>query len=142
MLKKPASMDECVYYTLRDIGKGEITVWVFRQLCPKCKKSLMGKPTDKGKVKVRAKEYICPSCGYTVEKEEYEETLTANAEYTCPECGARGEAQIPFKRKSVEGTKALRFVCTKCGAKMDVTQKMKEKKKKGAAAEPEVDEDV
>ena len=141
MLKKPNSMDECVYYTLRDIGNGEITVWVFKQLCPKCKKAMMGKPAEGGKVKIRAKEYVCPACNYTVEKEKYEETLTANAEYTCPECRFKGEAQVPFKRKSVEGTKAIRFVCGKCGAKIDVTQKMKEKKKKGAKTDDDAPED-
>jgi predicted RNA-binding Zn-ribbon protein involved in translation (DUF1610 family) len=135
MLKKPNNMNELVYYTSRDIGKGEIFVWVFKQPCPKCKKALMGKPAEGGKVKIRAKEYVCPACNYTAEKEAYEETLTASAEYTCPECGFKGEAEIPYKRKAVEGTKALRFVCSKCGAKIDVTQKMKEKKKKGAAAE-------
>ncbi len=141
MLKKPNTMDECVYYTLRDIGKGEITVWVFKQPCPKCKKALMGKPAEGGKVKIRAKEYVCPACNYTAEKEEYEETLTASAEYTCPECSFKGEAQIPFKRKSVEGTKALRFVCSKCGAKIDVTQKLKEKKKKVSKADEEAPEE-
>jgi predicted RNA-binding Zn-ribbon protein involved in translation (DUF1610 family) len=139
MLKKPNSMDECAYFTSRDIGNGEITVWVSRQMCPKCKKAMMGKPVDKGKIKVRASEYVCPACNYTVEKEEYEDTLTASAEYTCPECKFKGEAEIPFKRKSVEGTKALRFTCGKCGAKIDVTQKMKEKKKKKAAVKEEVD---
>jgi predicted RNA-binding Zn-ribbon protein involved in translation (DUF1610 family) len=144
MLKKPNNMNELVYYTSRDIGKGEIFVWVFKQLCPKCKKAMMGKPTEGGKVKIRAKEYVCPACNYTAEKEAYEETLTASAEYTCPECSFKGEAQIPYKRKAVEGTKALRFVCGKCGAKIDVTQKMKEKKgKKGAAADDDVpDEDL
>jgi predicted RNA-binding Zn-ribbon protein involved in translation (DUF1610 family) len=137
MLKKPTSMDEVAYYTSRDLGNGEITVWVFRQLCPKCKQAQMGKPVDKGKIKIRASEYVCPACNYTVEKEAYEDTLTASAEYTCPECGAKGEAEIPFKRKSVEGTKALRFTCSKCGAKLDVTQKMKEKKKKKGAAKAE-----
>ena len=62
-LKRPESMDECVYYTLRDIGEGEATVWVFKQSCPKCGKGIMGKPKGKeGKVKIRAKEYVCPEC--------------------------------------------------------------------------------
>ena len=133
MLKKPQSMAECVYYTFRDIDNGYITVWVFKQLCPKCKKAMMGKPVENGKIKIRAKEYVCPACNYTAEKEAYEGTLTASAEYTCPECHFNGDAQIPYQRKSVEGTKALRFSCSKCGAKMDVTQKLKEKKKKGSA---------
>ena len=137
MLKKPKSMEELVYYTFRDIDNGYITVWVFKQLCPKCKKAMMGKPVENGKIKIRAKEYVCPACSYTAEKEEYEGTLTASAEYTCPECHFKGEAETPFKRKNIEGTKALRFICSKCGAKMDVTHKLKEKKKKGAAAPDE-----
>jgi uncharacterized CHY-type Zn-finger protein len=137
MLKKPESMDECVYYTSRDIFNGDITVWVLKGKCPKCAKGTMEKPRgDNGKIKIRATEYICPACKYTVAKEEYEDTLTASAEFTCPGCRSRGEGQIPFKRKSIQGVKTLRFVCGKCKANLDVTQKMKEpKKKKGAAAE-------
>lgn len=138
MLKKPSSMDECVYYTSRDIFNGDITVWVFKEKCPKCGKGMMEKPRDdKGKIKIRANEYVCPACKYTVSKEEYEDTLTASAEYTCPGCRSRGEGQIPFKRKNIQGVKTLRFVCTKCGANMDVTQKMKEPKKKKTSAEDE-----
>jgi predicted RNA-binding Zn-ribbon protein involved in translation (DUF1610 family) len=130
-LKKPESMEELVYYTCRDIGAGEATVWVFRENCQKCKKALMGKPKDKkGKVLTRAKEYVCPECGYTVEKQEYENSLIANIEYVCPNCKFRGELQAPFKRKNIEGVQTLRFQCQKCKANIDVTKKMKEKSKK------------
>ncbi len=130
MLKKPESMDECVYFTQRDIGKGEATVWVQRQKCPKCGKALMGKPRDsRGKVKTRAGEYVCPSCKYAVEKQAYEDSLTASAEYKCPSCGSEGEAQIPFKRKNIEGIPTLRFQCSKCKNNIDITKKMKEKGK-------------
>ena len=131
-LKKPESADECVYFTQRslDQGKGSAMVWVFKQACPKCKKAIMGKPRDKkGKVLIRAKEYVCPSCGYTVEKQAYEDSLTANAEYKCPACGSSGEAQVPYKRKNIEGIPTLRFQCAKCKVNIDVTKKMKEKKK-------------
>ncbi len=142
MLRKPESMDECVYYTSRDIDNGDITVWVFRGKCPQCGKGTMEKPRGAdGKIKIRAKEYICPVCKYTAEKEEYEETLTASAEYTCPGCRSIGEAEIPFKRKSIMGVKTLRFVCEKCKANMDVTQKMKEPKKKKAAIDEDLGED-
>lgn len=128
-MKKPESMDEVIYYTSRDIGEGEATVWVSKQPCPKCGKALMGKPRgDKGKVKIRAKEYVCSTCGHTVEKKEYEETLTACAEYTCPECKHKGEGEVPYKRKSVKGVKTLRFTCGKCNAYIDVTKKMKKPK--------------
>ncbi len=137
-LKQPESMDECVYFTNRSLenGKGSVKVWVFKQTCPKCRKAIMGKPRDsKGKVRTRADEYVCSSCGYSVEKKAYEESLTANAEYTCQACGSSGEAQIQFKRKNIEGIPTLRFQCVKCKANIDVTKKMKEKKGKGSEAE-------
>ncbi|HLD97197.1 MAG TPA: hypothetical protein VI934_02540 [Candidatus Nanoarchaeia archaeon] len=137
-LKQPESMDECVYFTQRSLegGKGSVKVWVFRQTCPKCRKAVMGKPRgSNGKVKTRAEEYACPSCGNVVEKQAYEDSLTANAEYQCPACGSSGEAQVPFKRKNIEGIPTLRFQCGKCKANIDVTKKLKEKKRKGSSAD-------
>jgi len=129
-LKQPQSMDECVYFTNRTFEKGKAKVWVFRKKCPKCG-TPMGKPTDaKGKVKTRATEYICPKCSYQEEKSEYEDSLTANCAYTCPSCGSEGEAQVPFKRKNIDGVQTLRFECSNCKAPIDITKKMKEKKKK------------
>ncbi|MDP2749254.1 MAG: hypothetical protein Q8O89_00295 [Nanoarchaeota archaeon] len=128
-LKFPESADECVYFTRRAIGTGHATVWVYREKCPKCKKSLMGKPRgDDGSIKIRAKEYVCPDCNNTIEKKEYEESLTANIQYTCPSCGNTGEKQVPYKRKKVKGIEMLQFTCDKCNAKIDVTKKMKAKK--------------
>ncbi len=125
-------MDELVYFTNRAMDGGKVRAWVFKELCPRCRKALMGKPTDKkGKVLMRAKEYKCPSCGYTVEKKAYEDTLTANVEYTCPHCKHPGEIQIPFKRKKVQGVDSLRFNCQKCGRPIDITKKMKAIGKKG-----------
>ncbi|MEM3370248.1 MAG: hypothetical protein QXW00_04285 [Candidatus Woesearchaeota archaeon] len=129
-LKQPQSMEELVYYTDRQIGTGSVRCWVFREKCPKCGKSLMGKPRDNsGKVMIRAKEYVCQSCGFKMEKNAYEDTLTANIEYTCPSCGYKGEIQVPFKRKNVNGVQTLRFKCQKCNATIDITKKMKEIKK-------------
>lgn len=133
-LKQPTSVDECVYFTRR--SKPQVVAWVFRESCPKCKKALMGKPRGAdGKVKIRAKEYVCPACGNTAEKQAYEDTLTANITYTCPKCAHAGEIQIPFKRKKVklfdeeEGKEvtadALQFQCAKCKEKLNVTKKMK-----------------
>lgn len=126
-LKQPESMDELVYFTKRQIGDGRAKAWVFKELCDKCGKAMMGKPVDAktGKVKVRAKEYVCPECGNTVEKKEYEEGLMANVDYVCPACKYEGEIQIPFKRKKVKGTDALVFKCEKCGEKIAITKKMK-----------------
>lgn len=136
-LKFPENMDECVYFTRREEGKGKSVVWVFREKCPKCKEGLMGKPRDPktGKPKIRAKEYICPKCGYTIGKKEYEDTLIANIQYTCPECLHSGETQVAFKRKKVQkfdvekGKKvaidALVYNCENCKTKLLVTRKMK-----------------
>ncbi len=131
-LRKPESMDECVYFTQRTIGEdGFAMVWAFKKNCPKCSKAVMGKPKDKkGKVLMRAKEYVCPSCNYTAEKKEYEESLTASIEYTCPACKFSGEKEAPFKRKKIEGIETLRFQCDKCKANIDVTKKMRDKKAK------------
>ena len=75
-LQQPKSMDECIYFTNRTLDKGKIKAWVFKGKCPKCGKGLIGKPKDPktGKPKIRATEYVCPECGYTVEKQKYEDT--------------------------------------------------------------------
>ena len=131
--KKPesdADIEKLIYYTQRKIGDyGHAVTWVYRQKCPKCGKGLMGKPRDEktGKPKIRAKEYVCPDCGHSVEKKEYEESLTANIEYICPKCKNQGKIQIPYKRKKVQGMDALKFSCEKCGETILITKKMKEK---------------
>lgn len=132
MVKEPEDMEELVYFTRRAIGNGRIMAWVYKQPCPKCGKGLMSKPKDEktGKPKIRATEYVCEHCNNTAEKKEYEETLQAEATYKCPHCGKEGESTIPFKRKAVDGTQALRFECQHCNGKIDVTKKMKEKKSK------------
>ena len=128
-LQLPESMDELVYWTSRAIGNGYAKMWVKKQDCPKCGKAKMGKPVGKqGKVKIRAKEYVCTECGHTVEKNEHEETLTAEIIYTCPECGKKGEHSGLFKRKKVKGVLLYRFQCSHCGVDIDVTKKMKAKK--------------
>ncbi|MFH1174559.1 MAG: hypothetical protein V1725_05455 [archaeon] len=131
----PKSVDECVYFTNRFMGNGLTKCWVFKQDCPKCKKAKMSKPIVAGKVAIRAKEYVCPACKYTVDKSAYEETLLACISYTCPACNATGEMEVPFKRKSINGVKTLRVFCRKCNAPIDITKKMKEMKdkKKGKA---------
>lgn len=137
-LKEPESMDECVYFTNRLLdNEGYIKTWVFRELCPKCQKSLMGKPRDKktGKAKIRANEYQCPSCKYQEEKGEYEDKLTANIKYKCPFCENEDETQVSFKREKVrrfneekqkkETVDALIFDCSKCKKRIEVTKNMK-----------------
>jgi hypothetical protein len=133
-LTEPKSMDEILYYTFRSLGdheEGSIVCWVNKLPCPKCKKALMGKPRDKsGKVKIRATEYVCPSCGNSAEKKAYEETLFAEANYICPSCKKQGCGKIPYKRKSIDGVPTLRFSCEFCKVNLDVTKKMKSKKGK------------
>lgn len=136
-LRFPESAKECVYLTRRTIKDGKVVAWVFKEKCTKCGKGMMGKPKDEktGKVKIRAKEYVCPECGYTVEKTEYEETLTCNIEYTCPHCTNKGEIQVPFKWQKVQvfneeaqkkkSINAVKFQCQKCGKDILVTKKMK-----------------
>ena len=129
-------MDQCVYFTNRIIGNSKIRAWVYKQKCPKCSKSIMSKPKDaKGKIKIRAKEYTCESCHYTLPEQEYEETLHAEIIYECPKCNSKGEATIPFKRKKVmmlneetgkkTSVEVLRFQCSKCSNNIDITKKMK-----------------
>lgn len=129
-LQQPKSMDECVYFTRRTIEpKGRVMAWVMKEQCPKCKKGMMGKPVEKGKIKIRAKEYVCPECGFTQSKDEHELLLRCSIEYECG-CGHKGETQVPFKRKSFEGVPAIVYECGGCKKKMGITKKMKEGKKK------------
>ena len=130
-------MDECVYLTNRSTGSGKIKAWALRGLCQKCNKGLMGKPKDPktGKSKIRAKEYVCPECNFSINEQEYEDSLQANILYTCPYCSNSGEIQIPFKRKKVrvfneekakkETKEVLRFQCSKCNQNIDIAKKMK-----------------
>ncbi len=143
-LKEPESMDELVYFSNRSIGEGKARMWVERQKCIKCKKALMGKPKgdNPGSIKIRAKEYVCPACNYTVPSNEYEETLIASIIYTCPSCKFDGEKQTPYKRKSIMGVQTLRIQCEKCNANIDITKKMKEMKKKPKKGEEPVVEDL
>ena len=117
-----------VYFTQRAVDTGFVKAWVYKGQCPKCKKGIMGKPVDAktGKVKIRAKEYICPACNYTVEKQACEDTLECEIKYTCPKCKFVGEASVPYKRKKFEGVPAIVFLCEKCKTKIPITKKLKE----------------
>ncbi|MFP4524537.1 MAG: hypothetical protein ACLFO2_04485 [Candidatus Woesearchaeota archaeon] len=130
-LKQPESMDDLLYFTRRTLEpKGRVMAWAFKKDCPECGKALMGKPVEKGKVKIRAKEYVCPACGHTEDKQEHEKTVELNVQYTCPACEHQGEATTPYKRKTFKGVKAFVIQCEACGEKIPVTKKMKEPKKK------------
>lgn len=119
-------MEECLYFT----NRGEILAWVYKKECPECHKARMGKPVEKGKIKIRAKEYVCPECGYTEEKAEHEESLTLECQYTCPECDKEGESTGQYKRKTFQGVPSFIIECEHCNAKIPLTKKLKDPKKK------------
>ncbi len=96
----------------------------------------MSKPKGaKGKIKIRAEEFTCESCHYTVSEEEYEKTLNAEIKYECPHCGNKGETIMPYIRKKVRvlneetgkktSMEVLRFQCSKCKKDIDISKKMK-----------------
>lgn len=118
-------MDECLYFTNRSNDKGNVLAWVYRKLCPKCKKEKMGKPVKDGKVKSRAEMYVCPACGYTEEKTQHEESLNLEASYTCPECGKGGESVAQYKRQKFKGVLSFVVECVHCQAKIPLTKKLK-----------------
>jgi len=124
----PDNMDDLAYFTRRKFSpeKGSAVAWVARQPCSACKKGLMAKPKDekKGTFKIRATEYVCPSCGHSEEKEEHEAKLTCEILYTCPFCNHKGEADVPYVRKSWYGAKAVVFPCAGCNEKLGVTKKL------------------
>ncbi len=125
----PHSMEECLYFTNRD----RVMAWVYRKLCPKCKKARMGKPVVKGKVKTRAMEYACPACGYTEDKITHEASVALEARYTCPKCQKEGEFVGEYKRKLFKGVPSYLVGCQHCGEKIPVTKKLKNIKQKGSA---------
>ncbi|MBW2998503.1 hypothetical protein KY321_03100 [Candidatus Woesearchaeota archaeon] len=137
-IKEPESMDELVYFTRRALGKeGKAMAWVYRGDCPECGKGKMGKPVDPktGKPKTRAKEYVCPECQHTIEKQEYEDSLQCQIKYTCDKCQHEGGVEVPFKRKGTKiynpekdkkvAVQAVVFECGGCGEKLYITKKMK-----------------
>jgi len=130
MVTEPESTEDLIYFTRRAIGTGKAMAWVYKKECPQCKKEKMGKPVEKGHVKIRAKEYVCPGCGFTEEKVAHEDTLTLETKYTCPHCGKEGVGETAYKRKSFEGVKAYVVLCEHCSGKIGITKKMKEGKKK------------
>jgi len=131
-LKKPSSMEECIYFTNRTIGFGRTMAWVFRKQCPKCSKGIMGKPQKKGgKVDKKSNHYVCYSCGYQETNEQLESNLILNVEYKCPYCGNEGQTTTEYKRKSFEGVPSYIFECQKCHKKIGLPKKLKATKKKG-----------
>lgn len=130
-LKKPSSMEECLYFTNRSIGEGFATAWVYRKECPKCKKGRLGKPIKKnGKADKKAAYYECPACKYQESNEQVESSVKLEVQYKCPYCGNEGEATTEYKRKAFEGVPSYVFECQKCSKNIGITKKLKNTKKK------------
>lgn len=131
-LKKPSSMDECLYFTNRSIGEGFATAWAYRPDCPKCKKPTMGKPIKKnGKADKKADYFECRACKHKMSNEEADSLAKLEVQYKCPHCGNEGEATTEYKRRVFEGVQSFVFECGKCNKKIGITKKMKGSKKKG-----------
>ena len=129
-MELPSSIDKCLYFTRRELdNNGSIIAWVLKKKCQKCGKAVMGKPVEAGKVKIRAKEYVCPNCSHTETKEEHEASCTLNVKYKCPYCGNEGETTTEYKRKNFNVIPSYVFECQKCNKKIGITKKMKEGKK-------------
>ena len=138
-LKKPSSMEECLYFTNRSIGDGYAIAWVYRKECPKCKKGRLGKPIKKnGKVDKKADYYECPLCKYQETNEQVENTVKLEVQYKCPHCGNEGETTTEYKRKTFEGVPSYVFECQKCNKKIGITKKLKQTKKKGEEEDADV----
>jgi predicted RNA-binding Zn-ribbon protein involved in translation (DUF1610 family) len=127
-MRIPESMDECLYFSNRTMGDGKVMAWVYRKECPKCHKAKMGKPVEKGKVKIRADRYVCPECGFEEQKLPHEESLTLEAKYTCPKCKKEGYSTTLYKRKVYQGIPSYVVECEHCNEKIAITKKLKDKK--------------
>ena len=129
-LKKPSSMDECLYFTNRSIGEGFATAWVYRKECQKCKKGRLGKPIKKnGKADKKAAYYECPACKYQESNEQVESSVRLEVQYKCHYCGNDSETTAEYQRKAFEGVPSYVFECGKCHKKIGITKKMKKSKK-------------
>ena len=127
----PESMDDCIYFTRRLLDHdGKIIAWIYHAECEECHKGKMGKPRENGKVKIRAKEYVCDSCGHIESKEEHEPKQQVEIQYTCPFCKHSGEATTQNIRVSYKGVRSYVFSCEQCGEKIGITKKMKQIKEK------------
>ena len=138
-IKKPSSMEECLYFTNRSLDNdGYAVAWVYRKPCPKCKNARLGKPIKKnGKADKKAAVYECPTCKHQEPNEKIEAELKVEVEYQCPNCKNKGMTTTEYKRKNFEGVQAYVFACGKCGKNIGITKKLKSTKKKKGKEEVE-----
>ena len=131
MVTEPTDVKGLLYFTNRSLDNGgKVFAWVYKKECPECHKAIMGKPVEKGKVKMRAPIYVCPECGHEEEKIAHEDTLMVEAKYTCPECKKEGTGTVQYKKKTYQGIPSYVVDCEHCGFKIAITKKMKVKKVK------------
>lgn len=129
----PETMDELLYFTNRRLPDGtKILAVVERKDCPECGKEKMGKPINEktGKVKTRAKEYVCPNCGHEEPKKAHEESLELDIQYTNSEQTEVKRTKTPYKRRTWKGMKSFVFENEFTGERMGITKRLKTKKKK------------
>ena len=133
-MKMPESTNECFYFTNRILeNDGSIIAWVYKPKCPECGKGIMGKPINEktGKVKSRAKIYVCSECNHEVDKDEFDKTLSVEIQYTCPHCGEEGKVHGNWDKPAKKSASTvLKFRCEKCSNLVRVSRMKKKKKKK------------
>ncbi len=121
-LQPPESLADCLYFT----NRGYVMAWAYRRECPKCHEARMGKPIVRGKVQTKAKEYVCPACGYREDAAIHEAGVRLEASYTCPTCNQKGESTGEYRRKKFKGLSSYIVTCQHCGEKMPLTKKLRE----------------
>ncbi len=131
MLRKPESMEKCIYFTNRTIDSGRAMAWVYRKKCTKCNEGSMDRPLNKrGKIDKKALYYQCNKCGNQENNEKVEKDLKVEIDYKCPHCGFEGQTTTEYERKTFQGVKSFVFTCEKCKEKIPITKKLKANKKK------------
>lgn len=131
MLKKPESMEECIYFTNRTFDTGRAMAWVYKKKCTKCNDGVMIKPLKKnGKPDKKSLIFVCDKCNIEESNEDVEKDLKLEVDFRCPHCQFEGQTTTEYIRKSFQGVKSFIFTCEKCHEKIPLTKKMKEPKKK------------
>jgi len=123
-VQEPESLEGLFYFTNRTLSNGGYArAWAYKLKCPQCG-ALMQKPRNKfGKPDKKAKYYECPSCGFRMDKKEYEAKIEIYIKYKCPECGHEGVTMIKgFKRKKLGDKKGFIFTCASCGREIIIEQ--------------------
>ncbi len=127
----PEHMDDLLYFTNRKLSDGtKILAYVHKKSCPECDNALMGKPINPKtkKIQIRAKEYVCPNCGYEEEKLTHENTLQLEIQYTNPQQTEKKTTHTAYKRKTYKGIPSFVFLNEFTQEKCAITKRLKAKK--------------